>query len=88
MINIKLVGTQEFMGMVIPIIYGGFGENQKIVADRTVGTIHNQPTREIRMYIINNPNRFSEYVDYIDLKYLSNSNNHISEILKVIGYTK
>lgn len=63
MTEIKMTGTQEFMNMVIPVIQGGFGENQKVVTDKTVGVIHNQPTREVRRRITDNLPRFKEYID-------------------------
>ena len=38
--ELKINGTQEFMGMSIPIITGGFGEKCKTVLAKTVAEIH------------------------------------------------
>lgn len=65
--NIRLNGTQEFMGISIPVIEGGFGEDCKCISDKTISEIHGQPNREIRRRILDNIKRFKENVDYIDL---------------------
>lgn len=65
--EIRLNGTQEFMGISIPVIEGGFGENCKCISDKTISEIHGQPNREIRRRILDNIKRFKENVDYIDL---------------------
>lgn len=85
--EIMVKGTQEFMGITIPIVYGGFGEGQKVVLDKTVAKIHGQPDREIRRRITDNENRFKENVDFIDLKQRVGQ-SHTLEFLKEIGYAK
>lgn len=34
--ELKIKGNQDFMGKEIPVVYGGFGENQKCISDKTV----------------------------------------------------
>lgn len=85
--EIMVKGTQEFMGITIPIVYGGFGEGQKVVLDKTVAKIHGQPDREIRRRITDNENRFKENVDFIDLKQRVEE-THTLDFLKEVGYAK
>lgn len=66
--QIKVLGKQEFMGKEIPVVLGGFGENQKVVTDKMVAEIHNTTPREVRRLIKDNKKRFKENVDFIDLK--------------------
>lgn len=66
--QIKVLGKQEFMGKEIPVVLGGFGENQKVVTDKMVAEIHSTTPREIRKLINRNISRFKEDVDFIDLK--------------------
>lgn len=83
--NLTVNGTQNFMEREIPVVYGGFGENQKCIADKTIAEIHGQPTFEIRKSINRNIQRFKENIDFIDLKIVSNeiTNNLLSDL----GYT-
>lgn len=81
--NIIINGTQDFMGINIPVIEGGFGEGKKSICDNTIGRIHTQPVREIRRRINDNIGRFKEYVDYIDLKRVSDTHT-----LMELGYAK
>ena len=52
--EIMVRGTQEFMGIEIPVIEGGFGKGCKCVTDKTVSEIHDIPAREIRRIIKDN----------------------------------
>ena len=63
-----MLGTQDFMGIEIPVIEGGFGEYKRCLTDKTIAEIHNQPTYEIRRRINDNIRRFKKDVDFIDLK--------------------
>lgn len=67
--EIVIKGTQDFMGIRIPIVYGGFGEDQKCVLDKTIGDIHNTVPKEIRRSInrLIDRGRMKEFVDYIQL---------------------
>ena len=84
---VKVQGTQKFMGREIPVIVGGFGENQKVVADKTIGQIHNMETRNVRARITDNIKRFKEGIDFIDLKEGAYQTSTLEMLLK-LGYTK
>lgn len=76
-------GTMNFMGIDIPVVSGGFGEDKMCVSDKTIAEIHGQPTSEIRKTINRNIKRFKEGIDYIDLK----RSNEITT-LQQLGYAK
>ena len=84
--SIAVQGQMEFMGLEIPVVYGGFGRNQMCISDKTVSEIHGQPTIEIRKTINRNIKRFKEGIDHIDLKIVSNeiTNN----LLEQLGFSK
>ncbi len=65
---VVLEGTQKFMDKEIPVIVGGFGEDNKVVTDKMVAEIHNTEAREVRRLIKDNLKRFKESIDFIDLK--------------------
>ena len=75
--DIKVNGTQIFMGIEIPVIEGGFGENCRFVSAKTISQIHNTNLKEINQSInrLIKKNRIKESVEYIDM--------FSSEILKV-----
>lgn len=66
--DLKVTGKQNFMGLDIPVVLGGFGEGKKCISDKTIAEIHNQPVYEIRRRIGDNIRRFKESIDYIDMK--------------------
>lgn len=66
--QLQVLGTQTFMGIEIPIIEGGFGENQKVILAKTVAEIHDQPLRKVNELINNNIDEFEVGIDIIDLK--------------------
>lgn len=67
--QIKVNGTQTFMGINIPVIEGGFGEGCKCVTVNTVAEIHKKPLKEINQSInrLIKRSRFVENIDYIDM---------------------
>ena len=65
--ELKINGTQEFMGMEVPIIYGGFGANCKDVLAKTVADIHGVDLKDINKLINNNLDEFEMGVDLLDL---------------------
>ena len=85
--NIIINGTQNFMGIEIPVVEGGFGKGKKSICDNTIGEIHNQPIPEIRRRLNDNIKRFKEGVDFIDLKVMAESHNNL-ELLQSLGYSK
>ena len=38
--EIKVTGKQEFMGLDIPVVLGGFGEGKKCISDKTIAEKH------------------------------------------------
>lgn len=66
--KLKVNGTQKFMGIDIPVIEGGFGENQKVILTKTIAEIHNQPLKKINQLINDNIDEFEFGVDILDLK--------------------
>ena len=66
--EITVQGTQEFMGKEIPVIYGGFGEGQKVVLAKTIAEIHEMKVGNVNQRINDNRSRFKDGIDIIDLK--------------------
>ena len=66
--ELKIKGTQNFLGFNIPIIEGGFGGNQKVILAKTVAEIHELTVKDINKLINNNIDEFEFGVDIIDLK--------------------
>ena len=88
MINgLKINGKQNFMGKEIPVVYGGFGKNQKCISDKTIAEIHKMQNKHVRERISNNIKRFKENIDFIDLKQRVDETGTL-EILLNMGYAK
>jgi hypothetical protein len=75
-------GKQEFLGKQVPIIKGGFGENQKCVLARDIALIHEVETKTINQLISNNLDEFEEGIDLIDMK----STNDLEVIARDLGF--
>lgn len=84
--ELRVNGTQEFMGKEIRIVEGGFGEDCKVVTDKMVAEIHGMRNADIRRRINDNINRFKQGIDIIDLK----GSVHVTHTLDLsdLGYTK
>ena len=65
--EIQVKGTQNFMGVEISVIEGGFGTDKKCITDKTIAEIHNMQVKHVRELIKNNFKRFKENIDIIDL---------------------
>ena len=61
-------GTQEFMGIEIPVVEGGFGEGQRVVLAKDVAGIHGMEVRKVNELINNNIEEFEFGIDILDLK--------------------
>lgn len=81
--ELKVSGTQSFMGIDIPIIEGGFGVDCKVITDKTISEIHEMRNNNIRSRITDNIKRFKENIDYIDIKRACD----VSTLLE-LGYAK
>lgn len=66
--ELMVKGTQEFLGMEIPVIEGGFGKDQKVILAKTVAEIHNEELKRINQIINRNRDEFEDGVDIIDVK--------------------
>lgn len=82
--ELKVEGTQRFMGIDIPIIEGGFGENQKVILAKTVAEIHNVRLLDINALINSNIEEFEFGIDILDLK---NSNDAVVPLMG-LGFSK
>lgn len=80
--EVRITGTQTFMGKEIPVILGGFGEGQKVMLAKVVAEIHEVETKYINKLINKNHLRFKEGVDIIDLKTGSSK-----ELVLQLGFT-
>lgn len=102
--NIRLNGTQEFMGVNIPIIEGGFGDGKRVVTAKTISDVHESRLSDINASIkrlIEN-DRLKINIDYIDilsetvslrdlakeLELFSSNRTKNAFILSERGYTK
>lgn len=65
--ELKICGTQNFMGIEIPIVEGGFGENQKVILAKTVAEIHSVRLNDIQDLINQNIDEFEKGIDLLDL---------------------
>lgn len=84
--KLKINGTQNFMGINIPVIEGGFGVDCRVITDKTISEIHQMKIGHIRENINNNIKRFKENIDYINLKKVIGDTDN--NLLFDIGYTK
>lgn len=82
--NLILKEKQNFMGIEIPVIEGGFGEGQKVMLAKTIAEIHNVRFNDIQALINDNLDGFEMGIDILDLK---NSTDNIGSLLEV-GFTK
>lgn len=82
-VNLEVKGTQEFLGKEIPVIYGGFGSNQKVVLAKTIAEIHGVNVGNINQRINENRTRFKNDVDIIDLKI-----GYTSDVLLNLGFNQ
>lgn len=81
--EIKITGKQNFMGLDIPVVLGGFGEGKKCISDKTIAEIHSITPRDVRKAITRNEVRFKESVDYVDLKRWESG----AHLLRQLGYS-
>lgn len=82
--NLVLKEKQEFMGIQIPVIEGGFGEGQKVILAKTVAEIHEVSTPDINKLINRNIERFT-INDLLDIK---NCQSLSDQQLLSMGFTK
>lgn len=74
--KLQVKGTQEFLGVNIPVIEGGFGEGQKVILAKTIAEIHDMEVFHVNELINKNIDEFEFGVDILDLK--------VSEDFKIV----
>ncbi|MDM0582164.1 ORF6N domain-containing protein [Clostridium perfringens] len=82
--NLILKEKQNFMGIEIPVIEGGFGEDQKVMLAKTISEIHGVELKFVNLLINNNLDEFEEGIDILDLKNSVVTNNQLLQL----GFTK
>ena len=82
--SIAVQGQMEFMGLEIPVVYGGFGRNQMCILAKTVAEIHGVELKAVNQNIKNNIKRFKDGIDVIDLK----TGHFDLPVLEQLGLTK
>ena len=68
MSNLIVKGNTTVCGIEVPIVYGGFGKDQKVMLAKTVAEIHNKKLGHINELINNNLQHFVYGIDILDLK--------------------
>lgn len=81
--EIIVSGKQEFLGKQVPIIKGGFGENQKCVLASTIAEIHDTKVKHINELITKNIDEFEEGIDILDLM-----SNDLKVVATDLGFIK
>jgi len=84
-LQVKVKGTQDFMGKEIPVVEGGFGEGKKCICDKTISEIHGMKVTHVREALNKNIKKFKENIDFIDLKDVDVIDNNL---LVSLNYSK
>ena len=85
--ELTVTGTQNFMGKVIPVVLGGFGEDKKCMSDKTISELHGMQVKHVRERITQNIKRFKENIDFIDIKERVGETGTL-DLLTELGYAK
>lgn len=80
--ELKVNGTQDFMGKEIPIVEGGFGEGQKVILAKTISEIHDTRLDKVNALINEHIDEFEIGIDLLDLM----SNEESLNLAKVLGF--
>jgi len=83
--ELKINGKQDFMGIEIPVVAGGFSKDKRCLSDKTIAKIHGGKAIHVRENINKNRIRFKTGVDVVDLKDIGTTDNNL---LYELGYTK
>lgn len=79
--ELKVVGTQEFMGLELPVIEGGFGDGMRVMTTKQISKVHNMENFNVNKLIASNLDEFEEGVDILEIKAILSSNSQLSESL-------
>ena len=83
--RLQIKGSTEFMGIELPIIEGGFGEDKKCILAKDIAEIHSRRLAKINELINNNRKRFKDGVDIIDCLSPSEGLRNFAEENGLIG---
>ena len=83
--KIIIEGKQNFLGIEIPIVAGGFGEGKRCILAKDIAKLHGVQISEINRKIKDNLDEFEEGVDLLEL--LGMENLH-TQILLDLGFTQ
>lgn len=86
MSEIKVIGRQNFMGVGIPVVLGGFREGKKCISDKTIAEVHRMEIKHVRELINRNANRFENGKDIIDLKVVVLNDDNL--LTGQLGYSR
>lgn len=96
--EINVTGKKKFMGVDIPVVVGGFGDDKRCISDKTIAEIHGMREPDVRRRITDNIKRFKEGVDFINMtKCIATADMlddervrqmHTLELLVSLGYSK
>ncbi|MBW4861748.1 MAG: phage antirepressor KilAC domain-containing protein [Paeniclostridium sp.] len=84
--DLEVQGKTKILGIEVPVIHGGFGNNQKVMLAKTISEIHDVRVGDVNDLINSNIDEFEFGVDIIDLKSATDTNGN--EILKDLGFTQ
>lgn len=80
--ELKVNGTQDFMGKEIPVVEGGFGEGQKAILVKTISEIHDTRLDKVNTLINEHIDEFEIGIDLLDLM----SDEKSLNLAKVLGF--
>ena len=85
--ELKVTGKQSFIGIEIPIIEGGFGEDKRIVTAKTISEIHGTRLADVNATIkrMIEKKRLKPSIDYLDCLSETDSLRNFAEELGLIG---
>ena len=72
--EIRVVGTQEFMGVNLPVVEGGFGEGMRVMTTKQIASLHGMENFNVNKLISSNLEEFEEGVDILEIKAILTSN--------------
>lgn len=85
--ELKLTGKQMFMGVEIPVIEGGFGDDKRVTTAKTISEIHNTRLADVNATIkrMIKKGRLRQNVDYIDCLSETVSLRDFAEKMGLVG---
>ena len=78
--EIRITWTQEFFGKNIPVIEGGFSEEQRIMTVQQIAVLHDMKSFEINRLITENEKEFEEGIDILNLLKVGNTHAEINNL--------